>query len=301
MARPDLSQLKALLESARLVSVLLPQNPSYDSVASGLALKLSLESLDKSVAAACPDSMTVEFNRLVGVDTITTSITNRDLLITFADQTEHVDKVSYNLEGGQLQLVVTSKPGSPHLDHTRLRFVSGSGKSDLHILVGVDQLLHLGSIYHQAKDIISASPVASLTRQLPAENYTPHQYYDPDTSSLCELVTLIIDSLGLHLPVDAASNLLSGLEMTTQNFQSHLVTVGTFEVAAHLLRQGARRHQAFDPGHLPPGSIPQAPAPSSQLGYGTDSQPVAPPDKADAKEPPPDWYEPKIYQGPMLP
>src|SRR3989338_7156248 len=150
MARPDLSQLKALLESARLVSVLLPQNPSYDSVASGLALKLSLESLGKSVAAACPDSMTVEFNRLVGVDTITTSITNRDLLITFADQTEHVDKVSYNLEGGQLQLVVTSKPGSPHLDHTRLRFVSGSGKSDLHILVGVDQLLHLGSISHPA-------------------------------------------------------------------------------------------------------------------------------------------------------
>src|SRR3989344_3035726 len=73
MARPDLSQLKALLESARLVSVLLPQNPSYDSVASGLALKLSLESLGKSVAAACPDSMTVEFNPLVGVDTLTTS------------------------------------------------------------------------------------------------------------------------------------------------------------------------------------------------------------------------------------
>ena len=105
MAHPDTTQLKSLLESARSVSILLPQNPDYDTVASGLALRLVLESVGRSATVVCPDQMTVEFNRLVGVNTITSSWSSRDLLIGFADQTDHVDKISYNLEEGELRLV----------------------------------------------------------------------------------------------------------------------------------------------------------------------------------------------------
>ena len=88
------------------------------------------------------------------------------------------------------------------------------------------------------------------------------------------------------MPPDAATNLLAGMETATQNFQSGQVTVTTFESAAYLLRRGARRQQVFRPDNLPPGSIPQSPVKS---------------DKPDSKEPPPDWYEPKVYSGPILP
>lgn len=313
MARPDTSQIKSLTDSARSIHILLPQRPSFDQVASSLALKLVLEATGKSTMVVCSDPMTVEFNTLVGVDTITTSLGGRNLLITFPGQTEHVDKVSYNLENGELQLVITPKPQSPDLDHRMLKFVSGQSKSDLAILMGVSQLSDLGDLF-SAKDFLAQSPLVAFSHHPPIEAYTPHLLYGPDASSLSELIFHIVESLGfIHTP-DAATNLLSGMEVATQNFKSPIVSVSTFETAAILLRRGARRHQAFDGGQLPPGAIPTAPSPvvpttstapapipSTQLGYGSDSQTVtSEATPAPAKPPSPDWYEPKIFQGSMV-
>src|SRR3990172_7711599 len=102
MARPDTTQFRTLLEPARQVVILLPQNPHYDAVAAGLALKIALESVDKHLVVACADPMTVEFNRLIGIDAVTTSFGTGNFIIAFADQTDVVDKVSYNLDRGEL-------------------------------------------------------------------------------------------------------------------------------------------------------------------------------------------------------
>ena len=323
MAKPDTSYLGTLMEPARHVSILLPQNPSFDAVAAALGLKLSLESSGKLVQVACPDPMVVEFNRLVGVDSITTTFGTRNLIISFPDQTEAVDKVSYNLENGELQLVITPKPQAPELDHRRLKFISGAGKTDLIVLVTVDQITDLGSIYQDAKDHFQNTTLVSLSHKAPRENYTLHQIHDPQSSSVSELTTHVIDSLGLNLTGDAASNMLAGIEKATRNFQSPEITSATFEAAVILMRRGAKRHIELSATDFPPGAIPSSlplpprPAPpppppppqsSMQLGYGTDSaSPVPPasetkkPKTAEKKNTPPDWYEPKIYKGPMLP
>lgn len=316
MARPDTSKAKGLLDSAKAVVILLPQNPHYDVVASGLALKLALDSAGKTLTIACADPMTVEFNRLVGIDTVTASFGTGNFIIAFADQTEHVDKVSYNLDRGELQLVITPKTGAPALDHRKLRFIPGSAAADLVILVGVENLFDLGPLYHDSRQLLSTVNILSITKNLPTENFTPHQLYDPDASSVSELVSHIIDTLGLNLHSDVATNLLSGLEHATDSFKSPTVSHSTFEIAAHLVRKGARRHHdavsasQFPVGSIPsqpysqaPASAPQPPVQSAQSGWGTDSQnptldTAAP---VQSKEPPSDWYEPKIYRGPMLP
>lgn len=318
MAKPDTTQLKNLLDPTRQIAILLPQNPHYDAVAAGLGFKLSLESTGKSSFVVCPDPMTVEFNRLVGVDTVASTFGNRNLVIAFPGQTEHVDKVSYNLDKGELHLVISPKPDSPDLDHRRLKFVPGSAQTDLIFLLGINQLSDLGPLYNDVKNILTSSQVVSVTHSLPAENYTPHQFFDPEASSLSELMFHIIESLSLHLPADVASNLLAGLEKATDSFQSPQASPLTFETAAQLIRRGARRQQPLSAANFPPGSIPTqpytppppAPAPSQPSpalsGWGTDSQPhlqsqPGSETQSPAKKPPSDWYEPKIYRGPMLP
>ena len=303
MARPDTTHLKTLLDSAKTVTLFLPQNPQYDAVAASLSLKLSFEPTGRSASVLCPDSMTVEYNRLVGVDSINSAFGSRQLIIGFPGQTEHVDKVSYNLDKGELQLVITPKVSAPDLDHRKLKFVAATSKPDLAILVGVHQLADLGHFYRQSGDFFRTTKLVSFTIDLPQENYTPYQIYDPEASSLSEIALHLIESLSLQLSLDAATNLFSGLEKATDNFRSPYVTNLTFDTAAKLMRRGARRHDVFKPENLPPGSVPQAPLqtpppiPSSQLGYGTDSaQTSAPP-----VQPSPDWYEPKIYSGAMLP
>jgi len=315
MAAPDTQLFKSLLSSSQNISILLPGSPDYDTVASALSLKISLAAFGKNVTVACPDPMIVEFNRLVGVDAVVNSFGGRNLIISFPGQTENVDKVSYNLEHGELQLVISPKTSAPDLDPRRLKFVSSGAGFDLLILIGVNKLDDLGVFYTTAKDALSTSKIVSLTRSLPAQNYTTNQLFDPQASSLSEITTFLLESIGLPVNTDSASNLLSGLESATDHFRSDFVQVSTFEAATVLMRRGARRHDIFSPENLPPGAIPSSPVspaptpaqtetptpPSSQTGYGTDSQPPSEEAAAPADNPSPDWYEPKIYQGSMLP
>lgn len=290
MAKPDTSSLLTHLGPAHQVTFLLPQHPSHDVVASALALKLACEASGKTITTVCPDPMTVEFNRLIAIDSIITSLNSRNLVITFPGQTEQVDKISYNLEKGELQLVVTPKSDAPPLDHNRLKFIPGTHQTDLFILIGVNQLSDLGPLSKDSSSLFTPPKTFSLAHHPPQENFTPNQLYDPDASSLSELTASIIESLGFSLLPDVSTNLLSGIEVSTQNFSSPTVTYATFETAALLLRRGARRHQPISASSFPPGAIPV----SADLGYGSDS---APPTN---DNPPPDWYEPKIYHGPIL-
>jgi len=313
MARPDTSKFRSLLEPARQVVILLPQNPHYDAVAAGLALKLSLESADRTLTIVCADPMTVEFNRLVGIDTVTSNFGTGNFIIAFADQTEGVDKVSYNLDRGELQLVITPKKDAPPLDHRKLKFIPASATADLVITVAVENLFDLGPMYHDTRSLFAAAPVVSISRNSPSDNYTPHALYDPDTSSLSELVTHLIDTSGLSFHADVATNLLAGLEKATDFFRSPHVSHSTFETAAHLVRKGARRHHdALSASDFPSGSIPTQPytqpqtppqSPPTASGWGTDSQtpPAEGATTTPPANPPSDWYEPKIYRGPMLP
>lgn len=277
MARPDPSEFKALLDSAHSVAILLPKNPSYDLVAAALALKLSLEGSAKNPIVSCPDPMTVEFHRLVGADTVTSNFGSRNLVITFPGQTELVDKISYNVENGELQLVVTPKINTPGIDYRRLKFVSAGAQADLVILVGVHDLTDMGQIYLDAKEFLKSVRQYSIS-DLPAS----------------EAVTHLIGGAQLPLDADAASNLLSGLQKATNYFQDSTVSADTFEAAALLLRRGARRHEVYAPAQVPPGGIPQPTSPAAS----SSPTPVVTAD--DVTNPPSDWYEPKVYRGTSL-
>lgn len=259
MAKPNFDDLKLQLQSASNIAILLPKNPGFDAVAAALSLKLGLEQIHKSAQVSCPDPMTVEFHRLVGADSVTNNFGSRNLVILFPGQTEIVDKVSYNIENGTLQLVVTPKTGATGLDYHKLQFVSGGAQADLVIMVGVKDPTDLGQIYLDAKDI------------LPKINQ-----YRLDGPSLSEVTTQILTSLTIPISSDIASNLLLGLELSTDHYQASFVSADTFETAAILLRSGAKRADVAAPSSFPAGSIP-----TDQL--------IPPPTD--------DWYEPKIYRG----
>ncbi len=293
MSKPDTTKLKQLLQDAKHVMVFLPENPHFDAVSSALSLKLALISIGKNVTVLCPQEITVEFNRLVGVDTVASTFGTRHLVISFPGQTEHVDKISYNVENGELQLVVTPKATAPDLDYTKLKFIAHSNKSDLAILVGVHQLLDLGNFYHSARDFFTSTKLVSYTVDIPQENYTDHQIYDPNASSLSEITLNVIESLELRVDIDIATNLLHGLEKATDGFTNPDVTHATFETAAKLMRRGARRGKAINPDSFPAGSIPQAveDTPVKEESVTVD------PATSDAS---PDWFQPKVYSGNMI-
>ncbi len=243
MAPVDTNQFKSLLDSAHSVAILLPKNPELDAVAAALSLKLSLDQFGKPALVTCPDSMTVEFHRLVGADTVISNFGSRNLVITFPGQTEIVDKVSYHIDDrGELNLVVTPKPNTPGIDHRKLNFISGGAQADLIIPVGGAEI----------PEVFAQSKQFSL--------------------STSQETARLLETLKLPISNDAASNLLAGIEKSTSNFTTN-VTADTFEIAAALMRHGARRHDVYTP-------------PASDQQPMTNDQP-----------PQPDWYTPKVFSG----
>lgn len=254
--------IKIDFSQSNRIAILLPATPSFDSVASALALKLSLELSNKQVSIHCQSPMTVDLNRLVGINTISGSVGDRNLVITFPGQTDLVDKVSYNMDTGELQLVVVPKPDSI-IDPSKLKIVSGAAVSDLNILMDVTDLSEL-------------SGTESLVNQKLV--YFNHSL-DSNASSLSEITSELIKSQNLPTNSDIATNLMQGLTKATNGFTSSKVSKNTFETAVWLMDNGARHQDEISATSFPAGSIP------------TSSETPA------VTNPDPDWYEPKIYRG----
>ncbi|MDP1743916.1 MAG: hypothetical protein Q8L51_04000 [Candidatus Amesbacteria bacterium] len=255
MIKIDFSQSKA-------IAILLPANPAIDLVASALALKLSLELAGKQISVHCQSPMTVDLNRLVGINTVSGAIGDRNLVITFPGQTDLVDKVSYNMDTGELQLVVVPKPDCV-IDPSKLKIVSGTVISDLSILMGISDLSEL-------------TGTESLVNQKLI--YFNHSL-DSSASCVSEITSELIKAQALPINSDIATNLMQGMTRTTNGFTSNKVTKNTFDIASWLMENGSRHQDEIQASSFPAGSIP------------TSSETPA------VTNPDPDWYEPKIYRG----
>lgn len=210
------------LTDAHSVVVLLPKNPSFACVASGLALYLSLEKAGKNVEIACPSQMLVEVNRLVGVQKIQTKLSGRNLVISFDYVKDAIEKVSYNVENGKFNLVVVPKPDHAALDHHSVTYSYTGADGDVAVLIGTRRTESVGDLIPQgesAKNLLSLVP-------------------GPDRTLASE-VALVIASLSVTPDVDIANNLFAGLLNETDNFQR--ASAVDFETAAALIRAGAAR------------------------------------------------------------
>lgn len=205
------------------ISLILPANPSFDFVASALALKLSLELLNKTVHLTSPDAITVDFNRLIGVNTITNVTPSKNLIISFPGQTNLVEKVSYNVENDELQLVIVPKDGVK-IDTSKIKIAPGGTASELTLVVGSADFGVEG-----------------------------------DASCLSQITAMIIKSQNLPINSDIATNLMQGLTRGTNGFTNPKVDKNTFEAAAWLMASGAR-HQTdqISADSFPDGAIPTA-------------------------------------------
>ena len=233
--------IKIDFSTSKNIALLLASTPSFDFVAGALALKLSLESASKTVNVICGDPMTVDFNRLVGVNTISGVFGNRNLVITLPGQTDLVDKVSYNVDSGELELVIVPKEGKT-LDPNNLKVTPGMATPDLAILVGITDLSQ--TKYGEA--------LANV--KLVYFNDT----LDTNASSLCEMTANLIKIQELPVNSDIATNLMQGMTKATNGFTTFKTSKNTFELAAWLMEKGSRHQDEISAVSFPAGSIPTA-------------------------------------------
>lgn len=298
-----LSELKPLIENAKSILIVTAKDPAIDSVAACLALSQALSQSGKITTVACPTPLTVEFSNLFGVDKVESKIGNKNLVISLDYSEGSIEKVSYNVENDKFNLIIQPKPGFPLFSQDKVAFTQSGVNADLLIVIGTADLSNLEPLFADDKEILEKIPLVNIDNHLGNRNFGKVNLVDQNAPSSSQLVMQLITGLNLSLDSDGASNILTGLESATNNFQEGNITAETFEAAALCLRYGARKLFTSVAGQSAPVVQPPTqtvePPPAPTIEPVSTSEPVAN-DQTPTQKPPPDWLQPKIYKGGQL-
>lgn len=291
-----------LTANSKSILILLPTNPHFDQVAAGTSLFVTLSEQSETrreIVLSCPSPMLVEFNRLVGVDKITSELGNKNLLISFKDYpVEDLDKVSYEIDGGEIKIKVEPKPGvsAPKKEQVDLGY-SGIA-ADTVILIGGAHDGHFPAL--SKPEFRSVKLIHIGVRDITlAEPYKPLSLAK-QSSSVSEIMAELLKEAKFEIGSDIATNLLMGIEDASKTFSSPETSAETFALVAQLMNLGGKRliKENIPPRHnFPQGSIPLRPYFQSP---GSAQQVQAPETEkqGQSQEVPKSWLsQPKVYKG----
>ncbi|MBI2190228.1 MAG: hypothetical protein HYY87_02830 [Candidatus Levybacteria bacterium] len=310
MEEKTLQKLKELIASNEKIAIAVGKNSGIDEMGAALALYLSLQSSSKDVVIACPTEPLVEVSSLVGIDKVRTALATdgADLVVSFPYKEGEIEKVSYTLEDGYLNIIVKAGNAGLSFSEKEISYKRGGGNfAGLLFVIGTARLSDLGNLFNP--EMLKDATVVNIDNKVDNQGFGDLVLGSPRFSSVCEQVANLINSLGLPLDIDSAQNLLSGLSFATDNFQKPTTSFLAFEMAGLLIKKGAVRKASpkyedtalQDFSFTPPKirqpadktkPLPQVQSQIQEEDFGQDRQ--------DQEEPPSDWLAPKVYKGSTL-
>ena len=287
--------LKTIVDQAKSVLILLPTRPYFDQVAAGLSLYLAIRR-EKETMVVSVSPMTVEFNRLVGVNKITQDLGSKNLIIRFSNyEANNIEKVSYDVDNKEFRLSIIPKQGvsAPAKEQAEITYSGVS--ADTIILVGGINETHFPAL--SSKELAGAkiAHVGGRPLVLPAGRNIISLV--SSASSASEVTAGLLKESGYEINSDIATNLVMGIEEGSNKFSSGEVTAETFQIFAELMRAGGQRmvsirgQRASVPPSAIPGRLPKQPVQQVQpLREKTQIE-------TQKENAPKDWLQPKIYKG----
>ncbi|MDH4358463.1 MAG: DHH family phosphoesterase [Candidatus Berkelbacteria bacterium] len=239
-------QAVELIRDAGSILAVTHKNPDGDALGSLLALKISLEKLDKKVTIACPDASAETFSFLPKIAEIENEIdVSRDLIISVKTAETKIEKIGYkkDAEGKKIDIVVT--PSSGKLKTEDVSVTESGVKFDLIIALDTPNLERLGKLAQPA-DIFYEIPVINIDHHPSNERFGKINWVELVATSTSEILVSLIEALSREVKLldeDVATALLTGLIYDTSSFQNINTTPKSLTVAAQLVAAGARQQE----------------------------------------------------------
>ena len=288
-----LQKIKEILGQNDQIDIAVGKNPGVDEMGGALALYLSLQNSGKRAAIACETAPIVEVSSLVGIDEVKTSFDtggSGDLTVAFPYKEGEIEKISYTLADGFLNIQVKAGEAGLSFDEKDIKYKRAGNGQEVVFTIGAPLLSDLGKLF----DITSLRDTKIINIDNKAENqgYGDIVLVSKNFSSVSEQVASVILSLGLKMDVDTAQNLLSGISSATDNFQNPNTSPLAFEMAGVLMKKGGVRIKSR---LIKP--VAENGDPYSFFSPLPPKKPKQEYNKIDDNNPPSDWLAPKIYKG----
>jgi len=242
--------IKDILIKNQDIAVVVGPNPSLDQMAAGLGFYLVLRQMGKNAIIACPTNPIVALSSLVGIDKVQKNIGAADiagdLTVSFPYNEGEIEKVSYTLDNGKLNIVVKAGEKGISFDQSMVQFIRASKLPTLLIFIGVNRLSDVASIYTPQAG--SEPTIINMDNNANNERYGTIAVVDTKWSSVSEQVADFVTLLEpqIELDIDTAQNLFTGIDFATNDFTSPNTSYLAFEVAGILMKKGAKRARAMD-------------------------------------------------------
>lgn len=245
----ELAQVQKLLPNAQNILIALPADADIDALASGLALYLSLEQVNKKVSIVTEGVIKVEHTHLFGVGQIQNQLPKLeggDFILTIGGvatldgKVPAVEKMDYYPTGNDLNLVFKVVPGQKfEPSHITPKFSSGG--FELIFILGASSFQSLGSIYQNSSQVFSGVHIVNINNQQNIAPFGATNVIDTQASSLSEIVAQVLSTLGIPLEGDMATNIINGIFEATDNLSAGNISADTYEVVALALRNGGQK------------------------------------------------------------
>ncbi|MDP3965040.1 MAG: hypothetical protein Q8Q20_05320 [bacterium] len=244
MALSPFQQAQDLIKKSQNVLIVLPDDPSLDTISSGLALFSVLEKLKKDAKVVCADfRLPPNADFMPKSKDIHSSLTSlRQFIISLNVSQTAVEELSYAIEGEKLNIYITPRNG--YFEERDVSTSSGAFTHEVIIVLGAPDLETLGKLYDDHAEFFYHTPIINIDHQAANENFGQVNLVEVTATSTSEIVFELIKHLGEeHLDEYIATNLLTGIITKTKSFQSPVVTPKSLAVASHLIASGARREE----------------------------------------------------------
>lgn len=292
-----LERIKDLLAKNENIGIAIGKNPGIDEMAAALALHLAFSEAGREITVVCPTEPIVEVASLVGIDKVKKSFAggaNGDLTVTFPYKEGEIEKISYTLEEGKLNILVKAGEDGLTFNEKDIEYKREGAAPGLVFVVGTPRISDLGTAFDM--ETLKDSKVINIDYKPENQGFGDIPLLGKNASSVSELMANFIISLDLKMDVDVASNLLTGIIAATDNFQSATTSPLAFETAALLLKKGAVRKTKD--GLMPEAEKDAFFSPRFQVKAEEKKAAFAKEEvKVDENNPPDDWLAPKIYKG----
>lgn len=220
-------EIKNLLANAKTALIAVPQL-NVDSAGAALALALLLKKSNINVKVYSPQKSDNNYSKLSGLDLLTDVYNENDLVVSLNYPLDQIEQVSYNDDGGRLNLVVKTKESSPKIENNQIIVNNESSAVDIGFMLGDESSMGSATNMVNKGNWILVSPT-NFNRQ-----WAKATVIDQD-APYCEIFTFLLPMLNLKLNMESAKNLLIGLRVATQSFSVN-VSPETFEAGAMCLR-----------------------------------------------------------------
>jgi len=227
MKNYNITDIKVLVDGCKSALIVVP-TMSVDSIGSALGLALALKKAGKEAKVLSLQKPDQNYSKLSGLELITDSYNPADLMVTISYPLDQIDQVSYNDDGGKLNLVVKTKAGASKIDTSQIAINNSSSGADLCIMLGDEAPLMDKASMVNSGNWIFISPTNT------PKTWAKASLVDPD-APFSEIFTFLLPMLGLNLDPDSGKDLLIGLRVATQSFSVN-VSPESFEAGALCLR-----------------------------------------------------------------